>query len=201
LLHDANGQFYSDTDLNDYINQARLRVCGDTGCNRAFPLVSFTLTAGTEAYAFSALGVSGQIIDIWNFNVIFGNTRYRLRKRSFSWINAFLRPWVGYQAMPVAIASLGEQGFYLAPNPDQNYVCEVDPVLYPGDLTSDGQAEAIPLVFQECTQYWASNLAKQGSQDWAEAGNFKKQYVDALRFVRASRSLVSIDDAYQLGVS
>jgi hypothetical protein len=202
LLHDANGQFYSDSDLNDYINQARLRVCADTGCNRSFPIFSFTLTAGTEAYAFSLLPApaTGQVIDIWNINVIFGNTRYRMRRRSFTYLNAMLRPWVGYQAMPTHFAIVGEQGWYMAPNPDQNYATEVDVVQYPGDLLSDGATETIPLVFQECVQYWASRQAKFGSQDWAEAANFKKQYIDSLIFVRASRSHFTIPDAYQLGV-
>jgi hypothetical protein len=34
LLHDANGNFYSDTQLTDYINSARERVVRDTGCLR-----------------------------------------------------------------------------------------------------------------------------------------------------------------------
>jgi hypothetical protein len=34
LLHDANGNFYSDQQLTDYINSARERVVRDTGCLR-----------------------------------------------------------------------------------------------------------------------------------------------------------------------
>jgi hypothetical protein len=34
LLHDANGNFYSDSELTDYINSARQRVVRDTGCLR-----------------------------------------------------------------------------------------------------------------------------------------------------------------------
>lgn len=34
LLHDANGNFYSDSELTDYINGARDRVARDTGCLR-----------------------------------------------------------------------------------------------------------------------------------------------------------------------
>jgi hypothetical protein len=34
LLHDANGNFYSDPELTDYINGARERVARDTGCLR-----------------------------------------------------------------------------------------------------------------------------------------------------------------------
>ena len=35
LLHDATGVFWSDTELTDYINDARHRVVRDTGCLRA----------------------------------------------------------------------------------------------------------------------------------------------------------------------
>ena len=34
LLHDANGNFYTDTELTDYINDARERLVRDTGCLR-----------------------------------------------------------------------------------------------------------------------------------------------------------------------
>lgn len=34
LLHDANGNFYSDSELTDYINSGRERVARDTGCLR-----------------------------------------------------------------------------------------------------------------------------------------------------------------------
>ena len=34
LLHDANGNFYSDSQLTDYINGARERIVRDTGCLR-----------------------------------------------------------------------------------------------------------------------------------------------------------------------
>jgi hypothetical protein len=38
LLHDANGNFYSDTELADYINSARERVVRDTGCLRTIQI-------------------------------------------------------------------------------------------------------------------------------------------------------------------
>jgi hypothetical protein len=38
LLHDANGNFYSDSELTDYINSARERVVRDTGCLRTLQI-------------------------------------------------------------------------------------------------------------------------------------------------------------------
>ncbi len=39
LLHDANGNFYSDQQLTDYINGSRERVVRDTGCLRTIQIV------------------------------------------------------------------------------------------------------------------------------------------------------------------
>jgi hypothetical protein len=39
LLHDANGNFYSDSQLTDYINSSRERVVRDTGCLRTIQIV------------------------------------------------------------------------------------------------------------------------------------------------------------------
>ncbi len=58
LLHDATGRFWSNAELNDYINDARLRVCSDTGCLRR--LLSSYLSEGVEQYAIGA--ISGGIV-------------------------------------------------------------------------------------------------------------------------------------------
>ncbi len=55
LLHDATGKFWSDTELNDYINGARDRVASDTGCIRR--LVTAYLSYGVEQYPIG--GVTG----------------------------------------------------------------------------------------------------------------------------------------------
>ena len=41
LLHDANGVFWSDSELTDYINSALERVVRDTGCLRTL-LTAYT---------------------------------------------------------------------------------------------------------------------------------------------------------------
>ena len=47
LLHDAAGNFWSDTDLTSYINSARERVVRDTGCLRYIRQVNFLQNAET----------------------------------------------------------------------------------------------------------------------------------------------------------
>jgi hypothetical protein len=198
LLHDSNNRFYSVADLNDYINAARLRVCGDTGCLRQ--LQPFTLTPSQEVYLFTSLPNPGNVIDLWNVTVIFGQTRYVMLKMSFSDLNAKVRPYKVYSAMPVAWANYGESSWIMAPMPDQAYPAEIDTIMYGGDLLSDSQPETIPLVFQECVKYYAAREAKQNSQDWAEADRFEGMYRKSIMGVRASRSLRSIPNAYQIGL-
>ncbi len=53
LLHDATGRYWSNDELNSYINDGRTRTCSDTGCLRS--LVSAYLTAGREQYAFGSV--------------------------------------------------------------------------------------------------------------------------------------------------
>jgi len=55
LLHDATAKFWSDSELNDYINDARLRVASMTGCIRR--LFTVYLSEGLEQYRTG--GVTG----------------------------------------------------------------------------------------------------------------------------------------------
>lgn len=48
ILHDATGRFWSNAELNDYINDSRRRVCSDTGCLRR--LLTSYLSQGVEQY-------------------------------------------------------------------------------------------------------------------------------------------------------
>jgi len=55
LLHDANGNFWSDAELTDYINDARTRVVRDTGCLRTLQITQTPLsTTGVVAIPWSA---------------------------------------------------------------------------------------------------------------------------------------------------
>ena len=74
LLHDANGNFYSDSQLTDYINSARERAVRDTGCLREIVVtqtpcqVAPTATIGSVspsnpvAWVASTAYTSGQFI-------------------------------------------------------------------------------------------------------------------------------------------
>jgi hypothetical protein len=65
LLHDANAQFWSVSELEDYINEARIRTVKDTGAYRQVQTVFFS--TGVEVYPFG--GVTG-------FNITNAGTGY-----------------------------------------------------------------------------------------------------------------------------
>lgn len=57
LLHDANGNFYSDPELTDYINSGRKRVVRDTGCLRTIQITQTPLApvaTATQPVAWTA---------------------------------------------------------------------------------------------------------------------------------------------------
>src|SRR5471032_3027218 len=65
LLHDVSARFSSVSEITDYINSARTRLCRDTGCSRL--LQTIFLSAGVEVYPFG--GVTG-------FNITSPGTGY-----------------------------------------------------------------------------------------------------------------------------
>lgn len=199
LLHDAKGVFYSTTDLNAYINEARLRLCGDSGCFRS--LQQLSLQPNVEDYPFSVLPDPTNCIDIWGVTVLWGSTRKALWKLSYTELSASLRRYVSYTTIPAAFCTYGETLFKIAPTPGQVYPAEIDTVVYPGDLTDDTTPDPIALVFQVCVKWYAAYVAKQFSQDFKEADTMRLQYLKALIGVRASRGLRTIQNPYEIGVN
>jgi hypothetical protein len=61
LLHDASGNYWTDSDLTDYINDARFVIAMESGSIRC--LYNFYLSAGQESYPFqgalSSLSIAG----------------------------------------------------------------------------------------------------------------------------------------------
>ena len=119
LLHDANGNFYSDSELTDYINEARTRLVRDTGVLRT--LQSVTLPQNSETLSFSALPNGINTLDVLNINLYWGNTRIPLRYLAWTDFNAQLRYWQNYVGRPVGFSMYGQQTIYFGPVPDQNY--------------------------------------------------------------------------------
>ncbi len=184
LLHDANGVFYSDSELTDYINTAREQLVRDTGCLRE--LQSDATIASTETYTFATLASANKTIDVLNINLYWGNTRVPLRYLPWTQFNAELRFWQNYSGRPVAFSLYGPKKYFLGPVPDQVYQTELDTVILPNELVNDSSTEQIPTPFTDPVAYYACRQAKYKEQSYGEAEIFKQEYTKEVKNVLAS---------------
>jgi hypothetical protein len=174
LLHDANANFWSDSELTYYINAARERLVRDTGCLRTIQTVN-TVT-NQEVYQFSALPSGIQTMDILNINLYWGNTRIPLRYLPWTQFNAELRFWQNYYGRPIAFTVYGQQAFYLAPVPDQVYAMELDTIILPTPLVNTSDVDPIISPWTDPVAYYACHTAKFKEQSYGEAEIFLNQY-------------------------
>ena len=177
LLHDATGVFWSDTELTDYINDARQRVVRDSGCLRA--ILTGSTTTSVETFNITTLTLpayADQILDVINVNLYWGNTRIPLRYMSWTQFNAELRFWQNYTGRPIAFTRYAQSTIYLGPVPDQVYVMEFDTIVLPVALTSDSQTESILEPYTSPVAFYAAYKAKYKEQSYGEAEIFNAEY-------------------------
>jgi len=184
LLHDANGDFYTDSELTDYINAARKRTVRDTGCLRE--LQAETALTDTETYTFDTLPSGTNTIDVLNINLYWGNTRIPLRYLPWTQFNAELRFWQNYSGRPIAFSMYGPKKYYIGPVPDQDYSMELDTVILPDNLVDDTSTEQIPSPFTDPVAFYACHQAKYKEQSYGESEIFKQEYVKRVQNVLAS---------------
>jgi hypothetical protein len=198
LLHDVF-QYFQQPELTDYINEARLRVCGDTKCNRQL-LTSFVLTAGVEIYPIATINTNYSItaIDVMGIQLYFGTQRYPLNYYAWTEFNARYRPWQAYQQRPTAFSWQGGTNIFIGNTPDQAYVTDWDIATYPGDLTTLAQVDTIPLPFQSAIKYYAASLAMNRKQEFGEVALLEKKYImESNRNVRAFQTRIIQDPYYR----
>jgi hypothetical protein len=182
-ISDPNAQYWSDAELTDDINDARIRVASDTKCLRQL-ITAVPLLAAQELYpivttlnAGTPINQGQFAIEIISVTIYWGNMRVICQNRSFTEQNAKLRIFQTYTTRPGSLAVMGANNVYLNPVPDQNYVSDWDVVLVPPPLVSDATPETIPVVFQPLVQWWASHLAKYGDQSISESDIFYRKYL------------------------
>jgi len=183
LLSDPGKNYWQDPELNDDINQARVRVAADTKCLRQL-ITGITLTAAQELYPIVATVNTGtpanqglNVIEIISVTIYWGNMRVKCQNRSFTEQDAKLRIFQTYQTRPGSLAIMGGNNVYLNPVPDQNYNSDWDVVLVPNPLQSSSDAETLPVVFQGLPQWFAASIAKYGEQSMNESDLFYKKYL------------------------
>lgn len=194
LLHDANGNFYTDQELTDYINEARNRLVRDTGCLRT--IQNTATVANQEVYTFASLPNSVQTMDIVNINLYWGNSRLPLLYRPWTDFNAQLRYWQNYTGRPIAYSMYGPTSFYLGPVPDQVYTMELDTVIEPLPLVSGTDVDTIPDPWTSPVAYYASHTAKFKEQSYGEAEIFRQQYLKHVQSVLTGTFTRRLPSAY-----
>lgn len=185
LLHDATGNFYSDQQLTDYINDARQRLVRDTSCLREYQTTTANLNQ--EVYTYDVdLPKGDRTLDIVNINLIWGNTRIPMRQMSFTQLNAELRFWQNYVGRPIAFAPYSQKSFYIAPVPDQEYAMELDTVVMPIPLVAMDDVDEILEPYNNPVAFYAAYKAKYYEQSYGEAEIFKQEYVKQAQAVLTS---------------
>lgn len=185
LLHDATGNFYTDEQLTDYINDARQRLVRDTGCLRKYQTTTANLNQ--EVYDYSVdLPEGDRTLDIVNINLIWGNTRIPMRQMSWTQFNAELRFWQNYVGRPIAFAPYSQKSFYIAPVPDQEYGMELDTIVMPIELTTGSQVDEIAEPYNTPIAFYAAYKAKYYEQSYGEAEIFKQEYTKQAQAVLTS---------------
>lgn len=197
LLHDANGNFYTDSELTDYINQGRTRMVRDTGCLRTYQTSS--VLANQEVLLTSSLPSGSNTLDIINFNLIWGNTRIALQYMAFTDFNARLRYYQNYTGRPIAYSMYGQTSIYLGPIPDQTYSVELDTVVMPTALTTSSPTETIPDPYTTPVAFYACYKAKHKEQAYGESEIFNQEYKNQVRAVLSSVFTRRITTPYLMG--
>ena len=197
LLHDANGNFYSDSELTDYINQGRVRLVRDTGCLRTYQTSS--VAQNQEVLLTSSLPSGTSTLDIINFNLIWGNTRIALQYMPFTDFNARLRYYQNYQGRPIAYSMYGQTSIYLGPVPDQTYSVELDTVIMPTALTTSSPTETITDPYTTPVAFYACNKAKYKEQAYGESEIFSQEYKNQVKAVLSSVFTRRITTPYLMG--
>jgi hypothetical protein len=205
LLHDPNNQYWSQSELTDYINEARYRVAQDTKCLRQLATnaaLGLTLTAQTEYYTpqtFLPAPLGAQLVAVMGITIYWGTERIKLRYVPFTRFDAIYRSYQVYYQRPVAFTRMGATLIWIGPNPDQNYPCDWDIAVIPNALATDATVEQIPVPFQEPIQYYAAYKAKWKEQAQGEAQLFLQQYNAVLRWCARGFMQFVQPDPYRIG--
>lgn len=185
LLHDRNGVFYQQPDLISYINAARNRLAGDTGCLRS--ILPFSTVVGQETVSFSSIAPANQnVIDVLNVNLYFGNTRYALSYLAWTQFNARMRFWQNFTQRPTVFSVYGQNTIYLGPVPDQVYPMEADAVVSPNPLVNLTDTETIADQYTTPVKFYAAHLAKMYEQSYNDAEMFLQRYMREVQYVLKS---------------
>lgn len=184
LLTDANKQYWSDTELNDNINQSRIRIASDTKCLRQL-VTGIQLAARQEVFNIVESVNTGtppnlglNVVEVISVTIYWGNMRLKAVNRPFTEQDAKLRIFQNYYSRPASLAMMGANTLYLNPVPDQDYITDWDVVVVPNPINGPTDLEVLPVVFQTLVPWFAAHLAKYSEQSISESDIFYKKYLN-----------------------
>ena len=198
LLHDVNGNFWTDAELTSYINEGRANTVRDSACKRV--LQTHTLSVGLETISYVNLPEGTNTLDVLNVNLYWGDSRWPMYYMAWTDFNAQLRFWQNYNGRPIGFSLYGYKTIYIGPKPDQTYTVELDTVVLPTDLASGGSVDTdIPDPFTECVPFFAAHMAKFQEQSYGESEIFKQQYTKEILGCLNSTFTRRLPSVYQSG--
>jgi hypothetical protein len=163
-----------------------------TGNGNLPPDTAFTNGTATLFYAgnseiikWSCLPEGLKTLDVININLYWGNSRVPQRYLPWTQFNAELRFWQNYIGRPIAFSMYGQGQIYISPVPDQVYTVEIDTIILPSALATEGY-DVIQDPYTSPVQFYAAYLAKYYEQSFGEAEIFKQEYIKSVQSVLVS---------------
>jgi hypothetical protein len=147
-----------------------------TGTFANLPTITFADGAGAGAAATPVM--FNNVFNVLSISNIWGNQRYMLNYRSFTFFQAYMRSQLFYAQRPNIWTILEEVGVVLLqPPPDQAYQTEWDTVAVPVPLVNltDNDTQILPPA-NDAVQYYAAHYALNKMQNFNQAEFMLKLY-------------------------
>lgn len=195
------------TRLDTYINLARKQVAQQGECVRVY--ASLTLVVDQRPYEFSAISFAGAlgatgVTGVYNVRTLWymvASGQKWVAPRPFEWFGLYkLNNPVPESGPPQTWAQFGqgEQGsLFVDPVPDDAYVCPLDVLGAPEDLTDDATPEAIPDLWRQAVPYMAAYWAYMSMQRQSDADMMAKRYDEFMQRARNAGNPPVVGHAYE----
>lgn len=198
----ATSTLYDQTQLTDYINEARVQVAGEARCIKV--IGTFSLTPASQGpYAWSSIalpagvGIAGVLgVRMLRYQLATSN-QVPIAAQSWPWFQQYdLNVIATDAAAPREWAQYGEGvngTLYVWPPPDIAYGMYADTWCYPSALGSDADPEAIPQLWTVPVPYYAAYKALIAAQTGARRQDADQMMQLYELFMKRARGLVTPD--------
>lgn len=174
LLKDSGEALHTNTELFDYINEARERVSIDCHCFRKV-FKDYDFTVNTEQYNLPTAAGIQQIIGVINVNAVETNRQYPLYHRPFSWINIKFRIYPTQNGIPRYITEYANE-IWIAPKANKTYTSEWDVVYIPDPLLLLDDADTMTPPWTHLVKYWAAKIGFYKDYAYEQSDAMEKAY-------------------------